>query len=222
MPASLLVAFDIASAALFVAVGTFFLRVWRASGASLDLLVASGFALVGVSYLTTTASEFQLGTTDAWDYPRIAGQLGGTLVIALAYSGHRRERREKAFWALGWAVALVATLIALLFALRLVGLVPSLRAAFPEAHAAMAVSWAFVAANAARAWARSPAFDSALAPLAFAALAVSKYTWVLIDLSTDTSLVPFVYGWRFAALGLLLAALFLPSRTGAGAGHAAA
>jgi hypothetical protein len=221
MASSTLLFLDMISAALFVLVGAFFLRVYRDSKSNLDLLVSVGFALVGVSYLTTTASEFQLATTDAWDYPRLAGQLGGTFVIAIAYSGHRSARRANAFWLLGWIVALVALVFGLLFVVRLAGLLPSVRWMFPWAHGAMALSWLYVAANASRAWSKRPTIESVLAPSAFACLAISKYTWVIIDLGNDPQLVPFVYAWRFLAVALLLAALFAPFQSPRGVKHAA-
>jgi hypothetical protein len=57
-----------------------------------------------------------------------------------------------------------------------------------------------------------PRLDRALVPAAFLAWAATKYTWLLVDLSGALQLVPFVYAWRFLAIGLLLAALLVPTR----------
>lgn len=207
LAASLLV-LDAVSAALGLAVALFFLRAWRTSGDGRHLLFAIGLLLVGASFLTVTASEFDLGSpTGAWDALRLAGQTGGALVVLLTYVA-AREDRPRSFLVLGGAAAILSAVAALvLIALPPAGELPSGPALFAVAHLVQTACWAGTATLAGRNWWRDPSASRFLVPAAFASFALSKYTWLILDLEQDERLAFLVYPWRLLALSLLLVAL---------------
>jgi hypothetical protein len=209
-PAGTLVVLDAVSAVLTLAVAAYFLRLWSGTRHPLHLLFSLGLALVGASYTTVSASAFDLGhTPEGWDQLRIAGQVGGALVIFFAYTS-ARSSNGRPYLALGYAAAGLSLLFAILyFAIPPVFTFPDMRTALVISHFVTTFAWlasAVLAVSSVSGW--GP--DRLLVPMAFVAFAVSKYSWLLQDISGDPILIPYIYPWRFLGIVLLLAALLLP------------
>lgn len=210
-PTAWLIGLDAASALLTLGVAAFFLRVYLATRTSLHLLFALGLALVGATFATTTASRFDLGGDPGlYDHIRIAGQLGGALVVLFAYAGARARGSPRPWVAIGLAAAALSVFFGLLLvALKL----PTRREDFAVAHAVMALAWAAAAWMAARGSFSLVASRRGLVPAAFALFALSKYTWFVVEAGrADDAMALLVYPWRFAAIALLLAALVVAPR----------
>jgi hypothetical protein len=209
---------DSAAALLTLVVAAFFLRVSSITRSSQHLLFGVGFALVGVGYVGVSVSQFDLAQPlGSWDGLRIAGQLGGALVLLSAYVSHRRHGSPRVWVALGWAAAGVSAVGALLFwALPPFAQWPGFDQALPLLHGLMFLAYAACAVLAARGALQQPSLDRALVPAAFLAWAATKYTWMIVDLlpRTDTAytIAWLVYAWRFLAIALLLAAIGLGAR----------
>lgn len=172
-------------------------------------LVAAGFALVAGSFLAVSASTFDVGgPAGAIDAARLAGQTGGALAICLAMLG-RRAGRGFAAYALGWLVVAASVVGAAVYAL-----LPArdaslpLEGAFVPAHLVQTLAYAVCTALSVGGLQGRRAVERVLVPFGFLAWTLSKYTWLLIDLSGALGLVPFVYLWRFTALASLLVAFF--------------
>lgn len=211
---------DATSGVLTLVLAAFFLRLWRASRDPEHGLFALGFFLIGGTFPLVTASQIGLlESVDVVHSARLAGQLGGALVLALAYASTRVHGRSRPF------VVLALTIVAALAVLVVVLAVPprgSLEGMFAVAHATMVVAYGACAWLSFASVMRRPAGVSFLVPGAFVAWAISKYTWLLIDITADLRLVGFVYFWRYSAITLLLLAVALPARSRGGDRHAAA
>lgn len=211
---TVLVALDILSSLLtFVLVG-FFLLTWRRSGRTHHLLMAIGFFLVAASFAAASTSQFNLaGPTAFFDALRIAGQTGGALVLAFTYLSLHRHGAARPGLVAAWALAAAAILFVTVYLLvPPFASLPAPSATFAWAHATMAVAYLLCTWYSAGAFKRGPVATNLLVPGAFLCWALTKYTWFLIDVSGAQDLVPYVYVWRFLALGLLLSALILPFR----------
>ena len=211
---SLYLALDVLASLLTLGVVGFFAALWRRSGHNLHLLMVAGFLLVASGFLGVSASEFNLqGEPDNWHALRFVGHTAGALVLVLAYASAHQHGAARPWRVAAWTVAIMGLILAALYWLAPpVSPLPRLQNAFVVAHAVQFAAYAACAAYASSAFRRHPSFDRALVPAAFVSWALSKYTWLLIDLSRAQEVVPFVYAWRFLAIGLLLAALFLPVR----------
>lgn len=207
-------ALDAVAALLTLAVAGFFARIWRATGSALLLLFAVGFGLVGLGYVGVSVGRFDLAQpVGAWDALRVAGQLGGALVLLFAYVSHRVHGSPRPWSVLAWAAAGSSVVVAALFwALPPFASWPAFGQALPILHGLMFLAYAACAALALPGLLQHPTLDRALVPAAFLAWAATKYTWMLIDLmprGAAADFAPLVYVWRFLALGLLLAAIGL-------------
>ena len=209
----LLMGLDVVSALLTLLVAAFFVRSWRRTGLDLHLLMAAGFALVGASFLGASVTHYGLVPEDGFVHAaRATGQLGGALVLAFAYITARWRGRATPWLVGGWVLVAMSVLGAFLYAADPFGSFPPATEMYPFAHALMVVAYGICAWLSLRgAWAR-PGLDRLLVPFGFVAWGLTKYTWLLIDLSGAQGLAPFVYAWRLAAIGLFLAAVALPPR----------
>ncbi|MCA1813656.1 MAG: hypothetical protein LC624_06865 [Halobacteriales archaeon] len=210
----LFVALDAVSAVLTLIVALFFARIWRLTGSALLLLFAVGFGLVGVGYFGVSVSQFDLAAPiGAWDALRIAGQLGGALVLLFAYVSHRVHGSPRPWTVLAWSAAGLSAIGALLFwAMPPFAQSPRLGEALPVLHGLMFLAYVACAVLALPGLLKQPTLDRALVPAAFLAWAATKYTWMVLDLLPQASterLAPLVYCWRFLAIALLLAAIGL-------------
>lgn len=208
------VVLDAVSAVLTLIVAAFFLQLVWATRESLHLLFAVGFLLLGLSFTSVAASELNLTVAPLEiDAFQLSGQLAGALVLLMGYLSVRRHGRARLWIALAWAAAAAGLFFAVLYLVVPPFLtLPDLATSIPYAEGLMFLSFAGCAAMAASGFARHPTLDRVLVPAAFACLAATKYTWLLFDLSGSLSIVPFVYVWRFLALGLFLFAIRLPPR----------
>jgi hypothetical protein len=218
-----LVLLDLMGAALAVVIAAFFAASWRRSGDNTHLLFMVGFLLLAGGVAASSTSQFDLQRpAEAWDALRVAAHTSGALVLAFAYLSASRHGDARPWTVVGWVAAGMGLLFAVLYWLvPPSAALPSLTSASFAAHAVQFVAYAACVALSLEGFRRRPALDNALVPTAFLAWAFSKYTWLLIDVSADTALVPFVLVWRFAALGLLLLALALPPPIPAGGEDAA-
>ena len=207
----LYLALDIVSAALTMMVAAGFFRLWRRTREALDLLVATGFLVIGVSFLGVAASQFDLGGNllDV-DALRLAGQTAGAFVVVFTYASVRRHGSARFWRTLGWTALAGGLVLAVLYLLPPFAALPDIETALPVGHGLMAAAFAACAAMSARGFSLHPSLDRTFVPVAFLALALTQYTWLLIDLASADSLAYLVYGWRFVALTLLLVALRLP------------
>jgi hypothetical protein len=202
---------DAVSAALTLAVAVYFARLWSVTRQPLHLLFSLGIALVGASFATVTASTFDLGRSpEIWDHLRIAGQVGGALVIMFAYASARATGRAKPLQSLGFAAAGLSLLFAILYFAIPPAFVFQTRSDFIVAHSVMGIAWA-VTAVLALGGPSVAGRERLLVPGAFVCFAFSKYTWLLVDVA-DAGLAPFIYPWRFAGILLMIAAIMLPAR----------
>lgn len=203
-----LVALDIVASLLTLVLVAFFVRTWVRTRLGLHLLLAAGFLLVGGSFLFVATSEFSVAASGARLYlARYVAQTGGALLLALAYLG-ARSGDPRVWETSGWAVVALAAILVGALALGPLSYLPDRDGSVEiVAHVAQAAAYAVCAALS---WRAAPRGPVPLVPLAFAAFALSKYTWLLIDVSAARDLVGFVYAWRFAGILLLLAAVALP------------
>jgi len=211
-PVALFVGLDVVSALLTLALGALLVRTWALTRAPIALLLGVAFILLGASYATVTASQFDLGRSpDLWDELRLAGQTGASLVLFLTYLSSRASRNPVPFRVLAGAVGALTVAVGLLDVV-----LPSLSARIPErqyflgAHLVMAMAFGACAFMAARGFGQHPTRDRALVPLAFLFFAISKYTWFIIDLTRSDAPVGLIYAWRFAGIALLGFALVRP------------
>lgn len=207
-----LLALDVASALLTLGLVAFFVRSWTRTRDDFHLLFAVGYLFLAVGFLVVSTGAFGRGAgASLADVTRMVLLLGGSLVLAFAYVSAGRHGAARAVEALAWTVAVLAgVLVAALAALpALPGGLP-LDPVEPAFLAVMTAAFAACAHLASRGTPRRPGLDRVLVPAAFGAWGLSKYTWLLVDLSDAVGLVPVVYLWRFAALGLFVAALGLP------------
>jgi hypothetical protein len=215
---------DVASALLTLLVAVFFGRLAARTGDGLLGLFAAGFALIGVGFVGVSTSQFDTQQPPgAWDGLRIAGQLGGALVLLCSYVSHRVHGSPRPWAVLGGVLAIASGLAAFLFlVVPPFAQWPGLGTVLPVAHALMLACHLACAAMALPSLLRQPSLDRVLVPAAFLAWAASKYTWLLIDLSRDAELAWFVYVWRYLAIAMLLTAIGLGRQAGAGRPHAPA
>lgn len=206
-------ALDLLSAALLAVLVAFFARSWRRSGEPLHLLFAVGFGLIAAGVASVSTSAFDLARpVDAWDALRFAGYSGGAFVLFFAYLSRRRHGVARPARALAWSAAAGALMVvALYFLLPPEAQLPVLADVFALAHAAQLLAFLGCATLALPAFLRAPRLDHALVPAAFLLFALSKYTWLLIDVTGVLQVVPIVFLWRFLGVGLLLLAVGLPS-----------
>jgi len=213
-PAVALVSLDVAAAVLTGLVALFFGRTWRRTDDSLHLLFGVGFGLIALSFLAVSTSQFDLARPgEDWDAMRIAGQTGGALVLVFAYLSARRSGTARPWQVLGWLVAAALALFAgLYWAAPPYAALPTLYESFATAHAVQFAAYIGCAVMAFAGYRAAPSTDRALVPAAYLAWAFSKYTWFAIDVTGSEVVVPLVFAWRFAAIGLLLLAVALPAR----------
>lgn len=222
-PLGAFVLLDVLAAVLTLGVVAFFAAAWRRSGAPLHLLFAAGFGLVGAGFLAVSTSQFDLARTgEAWDAFRLATQTGGALTLLLAYLSARRHGAARPLQVLGWLAAAGGLgLLALYLLVPPADALPPLDDAFAFAHAVQFGAFLGCVALSLEAYRRSTGPAGALVPGAFLLWALSKYTWLLIDLTAAQDLVPLVFVWRFGAIALLLLAVGLPARALRRRDHAA-
>ena len=222
-PPAAYVALDAVSALTTLIVAGLIFRIWTRLREPIHLLLALGFLLVGLSFFSVGASQFNLADTVApWDGLRLAGQLGGAAVIFFAYVGRGARLRYPIMIPLGWTTAAATVFIAAAVWI----MQASSRGAhydrlFAPAHALMMAFYAGVTALSARRLLRRPALENALVPIAFGSWFLTKYTWLIVDLSGSDAPIPFVYAWRLAAIACLMAAVLLPVEPTRGPPHAA-
>lgn len=210
MQPGVLLALDALSAVLTLLVALFFFRLWHASADPKHGLISLGFLVIGGTFPFSAISNLQLAATlDGVDAARLSGQLGGALVIALAYASARVHGESRPLIVLALAILAALAVYAVVIAIPPVG---SLRGLFPAAHATMVLAYGTCAAFSLASVLRRPEATSFLVPGAFLSWALSKYTWLLHDFAPDDAIVPFVYVWRFSAIVLLLVAVALPAR----------
>lgn len=214
MAATALLWLDLVSAVAVLGVAACFgLAWWRLRG-PLSMLLCVGFSLLGIGILTVSTSEFDLGAAGPGvDLLRLATHTSAALVLAFAYVD-ARTGRSRPWRALAWASAGTGLVVALLSPLLVPQVSLDPRREWLVAHAVQATAYATCFLLSGAALLRKPGVRVALVPLGFLAYAFSKYTWMLIDLTGDRSLVPFVYAWRFLMVGLLLGALVPALRAG--------
>lgn len=209
-----LVTLDAISAGLAFLVAGFFIASWRRSRNDLFLLHAVGFALTAIGFLAVSQSEFDpAAEATRWDALRLAGRTGGALVLVFAYASARRHGSARPLRVLAWvAAAGGALLVAFYWGVPPRASLPPLEDSLVLAHVVQLVAFLGCVVLSSSSYRREPRADLALVPGAFVAWALTQYTWILIYISDEQAIVPFVYGWRFLALALLLAALALPAR----------
>lgn len=213
MKLELVVAVDLVSALAMLVVAAFFLVLWRQSRAPLHLLFGLAFATLALGISTVSTSEFDLtGQNTAVDAARILAHTSAPLMLVLGYWASWRGRGTTASATGGVAFLVAGALALLLYSAPPAGSISagSARNAFIVAHTLQFLLYLALVVLSARNFLRAPTVRRALVPLAFLAYSFSKYSWLLIDLSGDSRLVPFIYFWRFAMLGLMLAALLAP------------
>ncbi|HWG89745.1 MAG TPA: hypothetical protein VNZ52_02755 [Candidatus Thermoplasmatota archaeon] len=210
----LLVGLDLVSLLLEVVVAAFFLQTWRRTGNATHLLFAIGFFLLALGTGAVSSSALDLlRNVETWDGLRMGGQTGGALVLFFSYASMRRGGHANILRVAAATIAFAASLMVILYVFVPPFLeVPSLESMAVVADAVQFLAYAGCVAFASITYRRVPQPEYLLVPGAFMLLALSKYTWVLIDLSHAINLVGFVYVWRILALGLLLGALLLPRR----------
>lgn len=201
---------DGVSALLTLAVAVGFLWVARWSRQGLHLLVATGFTLVAAGFLFVSASQFgsaNLGP-GAVDAGRMAFQMAGPFVLVLAYGQHHLTGRARVFGVGAAAAGALVALAGILWLLPPRGYLPPLPVYLAPAHALMAAAYFGCALLSGYGWHRRPTWGRAMVPLGFLAWAMSTYTWIFIDLGAGGDrFVPLAYGWRFAAILLMLWAM---------------
>jgi hypothetical protein len=205
------VALDAVTGAATCLVALYFLRIWLGTRREQPLLFCLGLLLTGLGFATVAASHYDLGRNpDLWDQLRLAGQLGGPLVVLFAYVAREGTGWPRFLLVVSSAYFILAVVFAVLFFIvPPAGTFPSVEWTFLPAHAAMTALWSACALLAYR---RSrEARAGALVPLGFVAFALGKYTWFLADLSQDQTIVLLVYPWRVLAIALLLAAIGFPT-----------
>lgn len=212
---------DLLSAAAVLGIAACFVVAHFRMRGGLALLLGIGFALLGVGLLTVSTSAFDLGPGDPYvDLLRLSTHTSAALVLAFAYVD-ARTGRSRPWRALAWASATSGILVALLSPLVETPVVLDARREWVAAHAVQALCYAACFLLSGAALLRRPSARAALVPLGFLAYAVSKYTWLLIDLTGEKGLVPYVYLWRFLMVGLFLSALVPALRKGGPARAAA-
>lgn len=221
MASDALLVLDLVSGALVMGLAALCLRSFWALRAELPLLMSVGFALLGVGILTVATSAFDLTRADAYvDLVRLCAHTGAALAFAAAYLSARRPGGRR--WrALGWAAAGTAVLVALVSPLAPPALQLGGREQWVVAHAVQALAYGLCFLLAGSGTVARRGAGAALVPLGFLAYMLSKYTWLLIDLTGDLRVVPFVYLWRFLTIALFYAAL-VPALRGEGGPHAPA
>ena len=128
---------------------------------------------------------------------------GGVDMVRGSRPGRARPLTPRTSILHGWLVvgaSLAAAALAVQEPVR--GDVPL--SAFLPAHAAQTVAYAACIALSLDGLGAGRPLERALVPLGFLGWTPSKHARLLIDLSGDLGLVPFVYASRFAALALLL------------------
>lgn len=209
VPVALLFSLDIVAAIFMAAIAVFFFRIWRDSRDGLHLLYSIGMALIGIGYVTVTASAYELGNADVFDRLRIAAQMGGALVIMFAYVAVRDIGHGKPWIVLAWTAAASSYFFLAVFAL-----IPPVFEWKPReidlalANLALAPIWTVTAVLSAQGALKTNLPRRLFVPAAFFCFAVSKYTWFIIALVDQQNLAIVVYPWRFAAITLLVLALF--------------
>ncbi|HUR69459.1 MAG TPA: hypothetical protein VM370_09450 [Candidatus Thermoplasmatota archaeon] len=212
--ATVLTVLDLLSAALTLVIALGFARLWTRSRRALHLLFALGMGLVGASFIVVGPSAFDIGEApDLWDHLRLAGQTGGVLTILAAYWSSRATGQANPRTAIGFVLATMTILYALLyFVVPPAFTLPTRQMDFVVAHSIMAIAWAGCAYLALRRGGPPYTTERLLVPGAFLAFAVSKYSWLIIDIADDPGLAPLVYPWRFMGIFLMLLAFVLPPR----------
>jgi hypothetical protein len=200
---------DAASALLMGMVVLVFARLWFVTRSSLALLLAAGFALLGMGMATVSASVFDLGgATTRWDALRLVLQLSASLVLLLAYVSAHFHRTARPGFVAAWTIAGVGIVAAtLLLVVPPAFTWPDLATTMLVSHWVELVAYLGCAYLAGQGYLQRPAMERALVPAAFLAYAASKYTWLMVDTTSDLRLIPFVYAWRVACVGLLLVAV---------------
>ncbi|HLE98182.1 MAG TPA: hypothetical protein VI997_12490 [Candidatus Thermoplasmatota archaeon] len=211
----LLAAFDVLSSASAIGVAAAFAYIWQRSRSGLHLLFFVGFALVGLSFLTVSASQFdRLGEATFVDVIRLAGQTGAALVLFFAYVSGRVHGAVRPWFALAWASAVFAVGAVLVYFVLPPRLAFESPSTFAAAHLVQAIAYAGCTVFSFQGLLRAPdRVGRLLVPIAFLFLFLSKHMWVLIDLSGAEALIPFVYMWRLSGLAFLLAALVIPAQS---------
>ena len=206
-------ALDAVSAGLsLLIVGSFF-RLWLRSRDSLHSLYATGFLIIGASFLSSAASEFNLaGPPLTVDAVQVSGPLVGAIVLLLAYVSFRRHGRARFWIVLAWTVSAVGLVFAFLYVVvPPFATLPDLGTYLPIAHAITFLVLLGCAGLSTRGFAKRPTVDRTLVPIGFLCLSLTKYTWLLFDLSRSEALPPFVYVWRLLGIAMFLLPIYLPT-----------
>lgn len=211
-----LAALDALSTLLAALVGVFFLRVWTKSRLGLDLLLTCSFLFLTLAFAASSLQQALPVDEEDVGYPRFALELAGVLALIAAYVSARAGVRAGPALAVGWGLAGVGALFVLAYILvpPPLSLTPVAQIS-PYAHATMALAWTACAAFASIAWARRRVPTRAAVPLGYLALALAYYTWTLMELGEDPSLLVVAYLWRLAGIVLIGLAVIVPTRGGA-------
>jgi len=204
---------DVVSALAALVLAGAFVALWRRSRAPLHILFATAFATLAVGMSVVSTSEFDLsGSHPAIDALRVVAHTAAPLMLVLGYRAAWRDLEARPARTALVSLGLSGGLAALLFFAPPSGAISAgtTSAGFAVAHALQFLLYLALVTLSARTFFRAPSWRRALVPLAFLAYSFSKYSWILIDLSEDRSLVALVYFWRFVTLALFLAALLIP------------
>ena len=210
-----LAALDVASVLLAALVSLFFFRVWRKSGLGLDLLLTCSFAFLAVAFTLSFLEDALSVEPESLGYPRFSLELAGVLTLIAAYASARAKVNAGPALLVGWGLAGVGTLFVLAYVLVPPALtLTPVEQISPYAHAALALSWGVCAGFASIAWAKRRIPTRATVALGYLALALSYYTWTLVETGA-TEFLPLAYVWRLAGVVLVGLAVVLPPRGGA-------
>lgn len=204
---------DLVSASVMMLVAGAFFLLWRASRAPLHLLFAAAFATLATGISTVSTSEFDLtGSNGIVDVVRIVTHTAAPLMMVLGYVAVRRSAGPSVGKTIVVAFAAAGALAAAFYLLPPQGMVSAgtTRNAFIAAHVVQFILYLSLVVLSARNLLRAPSWRRALVPLGFLAYSFSKYSWILIDLSDDERLVPFIYFWRFTMLALFVSVVLTP------------
>ncbi|HVL47372.1 MAG TPA: hypothetical protein VM889_02320 [Candidatus Thermoplasmatota archaeon] len=199
------VVLDVVSLALAGAVALFFWRTHRLVPDAGYAVLASAFAVLGLSYLTIGASEFDLIDPGAAivDAARVGGQFLGVALIFLNYASRFFNLDRRFLTVASRALAAVAVVYLVIYVAP-----PAFELPDPRSYLGTLRFLEFMllaaAAGLVAVGVSGRRFADFAVPAAFLLLAVSKYTWAMIAWFGVDDAVPLPYLWRLAALGILL------------------
>jgi hypothetical protein len=213
MQTAVLFALDALSAIALLTLAGGFAALWRFTREPLHGVLAVAFATLAGGVSAVSASEFEVAEGAPWvDAFRMVCHTAAPLMLVSVYWATQRRSRPGALSTVASAFALAGLLTAIVWILPPEGrfAIGTERNALVLTHGLQFALYLALVVLAGRRFVRSPSSRRAFVPLAFTAYAFSKYTWVLIDLDGDQGLIPLVYFWRFAMIGLMASAFLAP------------